>query len=100
MERVSYETYDDMDLDLDSFGSKKKKKKKKKHGDLDDLDDVSASKVINNSLQGWCSVYECSDETSFKSGILTIFAAKWMILKKLRVAKRHYAQVKVICQTM
>ena len=36
---------------------------------------VSASKVINNSLRGWCSVYECSDETSFTSGILIIIAA-------------------------
>merc|ERR1739845_131517 len=33
-----------MDLDLDSFGSKKKKKKKKKHGDLDDLDDGGEDK--------------------------------------------------------
>ena len=32
-----------MDLDLDSFGTKKKKKKKKKH-DLDNLDDADEYK--------------------------------------------------------
>ena len=43
-EEVKADDDDDMDLNLDDFGSKKKKKKGKKHRDLDELDDMEEDK--------------------------------------------------------